>query len=123
MSSDISKNIAELSESVKKYLQTRVDLIKLSILGKITRFASYLIGVYIVMFLIFVIVAFAGAAFVVWYGQAYNNYINGLLIVCGCLIVIALLFIYLREKIITNLLVRKFSEILFEEEENEEEKE
>ena len=118
MSSDLSKNIAELSGSVKNYVQTRVDLLKLSLLKKISRFATYLFSVLIVVLFATLILAFLAAAFAVWYGQTYNNYVGGVLIAAGCLFVIGAVIILLRKVIITSSVIQNFSEIMFEEEEN-----
>jgi nitrate reductase NapE component len=118
MSNDLSKNIAELSGSVKNYVQTRVDLLKLSLLKKTSRFATYLFSVLIVVLFATLILAFVAAAFAVWYGQTYNNYVDGVLIAAGCLFVIGAVIILLRKVIITSSVIQNFSEIMFEEEEN-----
>jgi multisubunit Na+/H+ antiporter MnhB subunit len=117
MSNDLSKNIAELSGSVKNYVQTRVDLLKLSMLKKTSRFATYLFSVLIVVLFATLILAFVAAAFAVWYGQTYNNYVEGVLIASGCLFVIGAVFILLRKTLITSSVIKNFSEIMFEEEE------
>ncbi|HKI89606.1 MAG TPA: phage holin family protein [Draconibacterium sp.] len=118
MSNDLSKNIAELSGSVKNYVQTKVDLLKLSMLKKTSRFVTYLFSVLIVVLFATLLLVFFAAAFAVWYGQTYNNYVDGVLIAAGCLFIIGAAIILLRKVIITSSVIRNFSEIMFEEEEN-----
>ena len=117
MSNELTKNISGLSSSAKSYVQTKVDLMKLSLLEKTSRFATYLFSVMIVVLFATLIIAFLAAAFAVWYGQTYNNYINGVLIAAGGLLVIGAVFILLRKVLITSSVIRNFSEIMFEEEE------
>lgn len=118
MRNDLTKNIAELSGSVKNYVETRIDLLKLSLLKKTTRFATYLFSVLIVVLFGTLILTFIAAAFAVWYGQTYNNYVDGVLIAAGCLFIIGAAIILLRKVFITSSVIRNFSEIMFEEEEN-----
>lgn len=121
MSKNLTENIGELSGSVKSYVQVKIDLAKLTLLEKVTRFTSYLFSLIVVMLFILLVFAFGAAAFAVWYGQTYNNYFEGVLIAGGGLILLALLFVLLRHQIITNPLIRNFSDILFEEEEEKKE--
>lgn len=116
MSSDLSKNIGELNGSVKSYVQAKIDLVKLTLLEKTTRFTAYLFNFIVVVLFSILIIGFAAAAFAVWYGQKHQDYFEGLLIAGGCLIVTGLLFVLFRKKVITNSVIKNFSEILFEEE-------
>ncbi len=118
MSKDLSDNIADLSSSVKGYVQARIDLVKLSLLKKILGFATYLFSVLIIVLFSTLVLAFMAAAFAVWYGETYNNYVDGVLIAAGCLFVIGAVFILLRRRIITSSVIQNFSEIMFDEEGN-----
>lgn len=115
MSKDLTKNLGELNGSVKSYVQAKIDLVKLQFLEKTTRFTSYFFTFLFVLMFIMLIIGFAATAFAVWYGQTYNNYVEGLLIAGGALIILALVFILLRKQIVTTSVLRSFSEILFEE--------
>ncbi len=118
MSKNLTENIGELSGSAKSYVQAKIDLAKLTLLGKMSRFISSLFTVIVVVLFFMLVIGFGAAAFAIWYGQTYNNYFEGVLIAGGCLIVVGLIFVLLRHKILTNPLLRNFSEILFEEDEN-----
>ncbi len=119
MSKELTKNIGELNGAVKSYVQTKIDLLKLSLLEKATRFTSYLFSFVIITMFVILIIGFAAAAFAIWYGQAYQDYVGGVLIAGGALIVVALVFILLRNKIVTNSVIRNFSDVLFDEEEKQ----
>lgn len=115
MSKDLTKNLGELNGSVKSYVQAKIDLVKLQFLEKTTRFTSYFFTFLFVLMFIMLIIGLAATAFAVWYGQTYNNYVEGLLIAAGALVILALVFILLRKQIVTTSVLRSFSEILFEE--------
>jgi membrane glycosyltransferase len=120
MSKDLTKNLGELNGSVKSYVQAKIDLIKLRFLEKTTRFTSYLFTFLIVLMFLMLIIGFAATAFAVWYGETYNNYVTGVLIAGGVLILLALVFILLRKQIVTASVLKNFSEMLFEDDEDEE---
>jgi cytochrome c biogenesis protein CcdA len=120
MSRNLSDSIGELSEASRKYIQTRIDLVKLTVLGKTTQITTYLISSLLLTMAGALILFFGLAAFVVWYGQVYHDYLTGLLIVTGFLVVLALLFLLLKKQLITSFVLRKYSSMLFEEEEEEE---
>jgi hypothetical protein len=115
MSSELIKNLGELNGSVKNYLEARIDLVKLTLLEKTARLATCLINYLVVVLFSVMVVVFAAAAFAVWYGQVYNNYVDGVLIAGGVIILICLIFILMRRQIITNSIIRNFSEVLFED--------
>lgn len=119
MSKDLTKNLGELNGSVKSYVQAKIDLVKLRFLEKTTRLTSYLFTFLVVLMFLMLVIGFAATAFAVWYGETYNNYVTGLLIAGGVLILLALIFILLRKQIVTTSVLKNFSEILFEEDDEE----
>lgn len=120
MSKNLTEDIGELGGSAKSYVKAKIDLAKLTLIEKTTRFTSYLFSMIVIMLFLILIIGFGAAAFAIWYGQNYNDYFEGVLIAGGFLIVLALLFILLRHQIVTNPVLRNFSDILFEEKEEKE---
>ncbi|MFA5588299.1 MAG: hypothetical protein WC987_05990 [Mariniphaga sp.] len=118
MSKDIRSNLGELNDSLKEYVQIKIDLFKLSLLEKSTKFTSYLFVFRIVLKFAILIIGFAAATFAVWYGETHDDLVGGLLIATGALIVLALVFIIFRKQVVTNSILRNFSEILLEDEDN-----
>ena len=117
MSKNLSDNFSGVSDTVKEYIKARFDLIKLGMLEKATQISALLIGGLISVLLIMIAVFFAFAAFVVWYGQVYNDYLTGLFIAVGSLFVLAILFFVLKKPLLTSIILRKYSSILFDENE------
>lgn len=120
MSNDLKKDIANLNDATKDYLKTKVELIKLSLLAKLTNITAGLINIWIIATLIIWILTLVAAGFIVWYGQTYQNYLMGFLLAGGFLIVVLLLFIIFRRRIITNPVLRNFSEIIFDDDKESE---
>lgn len=117
MSKDLSDNIVELNEAVKNYVQTKLDLVKLSLLERITKFILYVITIQIAILFIFLIITFLATAFVFWYEQTFQSIFIGLLIALGFILILGLLFFIFQKKLITKNLIKNFSEILFSEDE------
>ena len=120
MSKDLSDNMLELNEAVKGYIQTRLDLVKVTVLEKLVKFSLYLITFLIVVLFIFLIIACITTSFVIWYEQTYHNMLIGLLIALGFLISTCLFFIVFGKKLIIKNVLQNISEILFEEDETSE---
>ncbi len=116
MSNDLTKNISKLNDSAKNYFQVKVDLIKISLLEKSTKITAMFINILIMILSIFWMLGFAVAAFAAWYGKTYNNYPKGILIAAGIMLILVLLFIVFRKNIITTSVLRYYSRIIFDDE-------
>lgn len=119
MSKNLTENLGELSGSAKSYVQAKIDLAKLNLLEKTTRFTSSLFTMIVIVLFSMLVIGFGAAAFAIWYGQTHNNYFEGVLIAGGSLIFLGLIFVLLRHKILTGPVLRNFSEILFDDEKKE----
>ena len=120
MKSNLSNSITDLQKTVREYLITQVEVVKLSFLEKLTKISVFLISS--VVFLVFgtLFFLFASLAFIVWYESMYGDYLTGLLIVMGVVVVMAIFFIIFRDSIVTSKVLRKISSILFEPDEEDE---
>jgi len=121
MSRNLSDSFGDLSEASKKYVQTRVDLIKLTLLGKATQITTHLVSSLLLTMVGVLILFFGLAAFVVWYGQVYHDYLTGLLLVIGFLVFLTLLFMLFKKQLITSFILRVYSSMFFDEDEEKEE--
>lgn len=119
MGKKLTKNVAELNDTVKQYMQIKFDLFKLLLLKKTSTFFSHLFSYLVAILFSVIIIMFLGAAFAIWYGQQYNDYLGGVLIAAGLLVLLAVLFLIFRKQIFTNTLLRNFSEVLFDDDETE----
>ncbi|WP_319269749.1 hypothetical protein [uncultured Draconibacterium sp.] len=117
MSDNLTESITGLNSAVKQYVQARIDLVKLLFLKKTSKYMSILFGMLIIILLSTLVLAFAGVIFTFWYGQTYNNYLEGALIVLGSLIILLVVFLIFRKRLLTSFFLSNFSEILFEDDE------
>lgn len=110
----ITDSLEGLKDSLERYLQLRVELIKLSVLTKVSKISVFLITALIMVLLGSAFLLFGAAAFVVWYGSAYGDYLSGLLIMSGFILVLGILFYLFRGPMISFIVIRSFANILFE---------
>lgn len=120
MKENLADKLTNAGQSLQEYLKIRLKLMKLDVLEKMTKISVFIIstvGFTILGILFFV---FVSAAFVVWYGNRTDNYLTGLFIVIGLIVLAALCLYLFRKTILSSFLIRNFSTILFEEENEEE---
>ena len=115
----ISENFSELADNVKKYIQLRIDLLKLNILEKISKLVSYLV-ITVVFFLLFLFfILFISMGFIFWFRDNLGPEWIGSLIVAGFYIMIGIQIYLLRFRLFINPVVTRLSKILFEDEDKE----
>ncbi len=120
MSKDLSDNLLELNEAVKGYVQTKLDLAKITVLEKTTRLSLYLMTSLIVVLFVFLILACIVTVFIVWYHNTHDSMFVGLLLAIAALVVLAISFITFGKRFITKNVLNNISEILFDDEEETE---
>ena len=113
MSKDLTDSIAELNGSVRNYVQVKLDLIKLTLIEKAAKVISLIYVLAVVLFFFLLIIAVGVAAFAVWYGEKFNDYVGGLLIAGGGLILITLLLLVIGRKMLSNSIIRGFAGKMF----------
>lgn len=120
MKTGLPDNIDQLNKSIQEYLSLRMDLIKLRGLEKITRISEFFIsGLVFLLFGSFFFLI-AAATFVVWYGGQFQDYLTGLLIVLGVIIVGWILFYFFRKRLIIPSIIKNISTILFQDDDDKE---
>jgi hypothetical protein len=115
MSKDLTDDVGQLTGSVKRYIQAKLDLLKLTILEKATKVISIIYVLVVLLFFSLLIFAVGIAAFVVWFGETYNDFVGGLLIAGGGLIALTLLLTLLGKLILSNTIIRIFSAVMFKD--------
>ncbi len=116
MKANLSDNFGELNKSVQDYLKIRTELVKLSVLEKMTKISVYLISTLSGIIFAALFFLFFSAAFVVWYGTQFNDFLTGLLIIIGILFLLLIVFLIFRKSMITSTIIENLSSILFEDE-------
>ena len=112
----LSENLAEITAAVKSYINTRIDLLKLTLLQKITKAGTFMLTFVSVLVSLFAVLIFLMFAFSFWYGQETGSLAIGFLISAGVFLILLVLIYLLRRVIFSNTLVRIFSHILFSDE-------
>lgn len=119
MKTNLSNSFNELNESVQDYLKTRTELIKLTVLEKMTKISVYLLNLLSGIIFAALFFFFFSAAFIVWYGLRFNDFLTGLFIVIGFLLFLLILYFVLKRTFITSSIIENLSSILFEDEDKE----
>ena len=114
---DLLENFSGITETLKTYIGTKLDLLKLGLLQKSTRAGTYLLTFISVILSIFAIAIFLMFSFSFWYGDVTGNLSQGFLISAAFFLFILLLIYLLRKVIFSRSLIKVFSQILFNEDE------
>ncbi len=112
----LSENLTEITAAVKSYINARIDLLKLTLLQKITKAGTFMLTFVSVLVSLFSVMIFLMFAFSFWYGQKTGNLAQGFLISAGIFLILLVLIYLLRRVIFSNTLVKIFSNILFSDE-------
>lgn len=115
MKTNLSNNFNELGDSVKEYFNIQLELVKLSMLEKLVKIAVFSISTLVIVLAGTIIFLFASAAFVVWYGSNYQDYLTGLFIVMGFVVLLTLLFYVFRRVFVESYIIKKLSSILLQD--------
>ena len=114
MKTNLSNNFSDLNKTIQDYVKVRIDLVKLSVLEKGTKITVFLISTMVFILIGSIFFIFSSAAFVVWYGNQFHNYLTGLIIVIGVIILLGFFFYLSRRTFITSSVIKNLSSILFE---------
>ena len=115
----ISENFSELADNVRKYIQLRIDLLKLNILEKLSKLVSYLV-ITVIFFLLFLFfILFISMGFIFWFRDRQGPEWIGSLIVAGFYVMIGVLIYFFRFRLFINPVVTRLSKIIFEDEDEE----
>ena len=116
----ISDHFTELTESVKEYVQLRLDMFKLTLTEKMSRIFTFTIILMIFFILFNFIILFFSVAFILWFREHVGAAHWGAIIVAGFYVLLGILTWILRKQLFVNPVVTQISKILLEEEhENE----
>ncbi len=118
MQKELLKDFELFNDSLKDYLQLQMDLEKLSLVEKLSRFGAYMFKILVVVYFSILIIGFLLGALAVWYGRTFDNYLVGVLIAGAGLMIILVLLIVMRKKIAVASALSNLSKILLNDEIN-----
>jgi hypothetical protein len=118
----LEENLDDFKESIQGYITARFNLVKLILLEKISKAATYLFSVVLGIVVIASSMLLLTLAFSFWYGSAHGSVSGGFLIAAIFYAVAGLIVYLLRHKIFTDNIIRNIGKILFRNDEDEDEK-
>ncbi|MFW5700618.1 MAG: phage holin family protein [Cyclobacteriaceae bacterium] len=116
-----SSNVTEIIAIARSYVNTRIELWKLSLLEKTALAGAFFLGSVIIVLIVAFCLLFFSLAFAFWYGQRTGDLSLGFLILAGIYLVLGLIFIISRKRLITGPIIRSLSAIIYEDDDNESE--
>jgi hypothetical protein len=119
-SKKLCDNFDELSENIKAYIKLKTDLLKVSLTEKLSLITSALLLSVIFFILFLFITLFISVAFIFWYRDHAGPLYVGALIVAGFYLIVGGIVFLVRNRLFVDPLVSKISQILLEEDEDEE---
>ncbi len=115
----LSDNFSELTENVKKYVNLRIDMLKLILTEKIAKIASLILFSVILFILLMFFILFLSFSFIYWYGATVGPMYAGALIIGGIYFLAGLIIVIFRTQFITNPIIRQITKVLMDEKNEE----
>ncbi|MGL4410957.1 MAG: phage holin family protein [Bacteroidales bacterium] len=111
-----NKSHEEVINDLRNYARMRVDLLKLEFVEKLSRIVAVLLVVLLAGVFVAIALFYLTLAFIYWSESIFGSQIPGFFITSGTLLIIAGLIYTLKSKLFIDPLVRVFSNIFFEPE-------
>jgi len=118
MKENLTDSFNRLKNTATDYARLQLRLFKLIVIQKINEISTLIISLFVFILLGFIFLLFISAAFVVWYGTAFGNYLTALLIIIGFIILLFIIFYMKGKKWISYGIIKKLSSMITEDEEN-----
>jgi hypothetical protein len=116
----ITEHFSELTDDVRRYVRLRISMLKLLLTEKLSGLFSFIV-ITMIFFIIFLfVVLFLSLAFIYWFRIHVGPAYWGAMIVAGFYILLAIIIYLLRVRLFVNPVVRQLSQILLEEEQEDE---
>jgi len=113
-SGNISDNFSELTENIKKYINLRIDMVKLVLTEKLARMATILLIIVILFVLFMFLLFFLSFSFIFWYADHVGPAYAGALIVTCVYLLAGIAVVIFRIQLILNPLIRQITKVLMD---------
>lgn len=117
---NITENLLQVKEEFEEYISKRVDLIKLHIVEDLSKATSNIgvkLGVFYLLFFVFLFFSLAGAFYV---GELTGSISLGFIIVGTIFLLVAIIFYLLRRTLIEKVIIKSFINLFFPKIDNNE---
>ncbi len=110
-----SGKIEELTDNVKDYINTRIELVKLKVSAKVAVILSNTLSSIILILFLFMFLIFISITGGFYFSKLTGGYVSGFLILSGIYLVLFLLFYAFRKQIIIEPMKDKIIKQIFDE--------
>lgn len=93
-------NLEELGQKLKEYVETRVDLLKLRAINKLSKIVSTLVTSILLVFLFFIVIICLSFGLSYYIGSVLGATHYGFFVVGGLYLITGLIIFYSRDKMI-----------------------
>ena len=115
----VSDKIIDISESVKDYLDMRINAVKLQIIEHLSIIISKILF-YVLLFVLFSIALFfIGSTFSLWMGELLGSEAAGALVTAAVFLIACLVVFVMRRELFVNSTVGMLSKMFFEQRDEE----
>ena len=118
MKENMTDSFNRLKDTATDYAKLQLKLFKLRVIQKINEISVLIISSFVFILIGFIFLLFISAAFVVWYGTTFGNYLTALLIIIGFIFLLFLIFYIKGRKWISSGIMKNLSSMISEDEEN-----
>jgi len=104
----------DLGNTVRDYIDMRIDEIKLSLTENLSMIFNNLIFIFIITLILALILIFLGLALSTWMEEITNSAIIGNIITAGLFIILGIIVSIFRKNLFTNTFVKLFTKLFFD---------
>lgn len=116
----IADNISEVADASKTYIEANFKLFKLSLLERLSKVVSLIISTTMVMLVGMLFVLFLSLSAAMFIGSFLESRTLGFLIMALFFLLIVLFLWFKRKTLVINPIIRTLNDIVFDDNENEE---
>jgi polyferredoxin len=113
--SPFSQALTDLANSIRRYLEIRLNIAKLEVMEKSARILSLIIAAVFLLMLFMLFLLFASFAAAFWLGELLQDRVLGYLCVAGFYFLLGIILLSLRRRLFVGTVIKHLSEIFFEE--------
>jgi cellulose synthase/poly-beta-1,6-N-acetylglucosamine synthase-like glycosyltransferase len=107
--------LSELVNSMRRYLDIRLNILKLEIMEKSSRIVALTIASVFLLMLFMLFLLFVSLSAAIYAGELLESSTLGYLCVAGFYFLLSLLFFIFRRRLFLGIVIRHMSEIFFED--------
>ncbi len=113
--SPFSQALSDLLNSIRKYIDIRLTLVKLDVMEKMARIVSLTIAAVFILTLFMLFLIFLSMAAALWIGELLEHQALGYLCVAGFYLLFGTIIYAVRRRLFLRSVIKHMSEIFFED--------